>query len=53
MGEKRETLDTLLTISDAARIAKVAPVMIYRKVAAGEVPALSFGTATETPVSRH
>jgi excisionase family DNA binding protein len=43
MNEKLETNERLLRVPEAAKVAHVSPQTIYRKVAAGEVPAPRIG----------
>jgi excisionase family DNA binding protein len=43
MNEKPATVDRLLTVPEAARLARVSVPTIYRRISAGEIPALRIG----------
>jgi excisionase family DNA binding protein len=43
MNEKSATVDRLLTVAEAARLARVSVPTVYRRVGAGEIPAIRVG----------
>jgi excisionase family DNA binding protein len=43
MNKKPGTPGRLLTVPEAARVARVSPQTVYRRVATGEIPALRVG----------
>lgn len=42
--------DALLTVEEAARVLRVSPDTVRRRIAAGELPALRVGGSSQAPV---
>jgi excisionase family DNA binding protein len=50
MGEIAKPAPSLISVSQAAKLAAVAPVTIYRRVHAGEIPAVRVGNDGHGPI---